>query len=453
MTGVVKSGFSSPKKGKENKNSSNHIPVPSVGKKNAQNDTKPETKDIGDKPTQEQSHYEVEEITSTSNRSVRPQTKILRRPTPNLKHPVIQMDSDDSSGDSSCSDKSKEDNPKRLKTGNESTSSDSASHKPKNFIIYNKNNVEKNTIKSSPKERASTNAVPTIPNPCNSCNRSLAPERLHSHAKKDSRGLMYRKSPSLEIKVMSPQQKLAPTPEKSPTLDVKMTSPQLKVPEISNKSSSIDVKMASPQQKIPEIVNKSSNMDIKMTSPRKKVSDLSEKSDIKMASPQQKLSKLTIKPPSLEIKPTYHQKIPDASSKSLSSDGKIVPKLTKLDKSSAADIKPQQKQTDASDKQIDIKMASPKKKISRSPPYKVLNKINKPMYSEQCVKDGEQSSSTDTLDTNGNTLSVPDSGATTKDEEIEKACYICLKEFKASSLLMHESKCLEVSGHFVFNCR
>ncbi|GIX77713.1 uncharacterized protein CDAR_303331 [Caerostris darwini] len=237
MTGVVTSEFS-PKKGKENKNHPNHIPVPSVVKKNAKNAAKVESKEklnpieknggsknkdttkeqqtnVQDSKTSEDIRKDGEDSSSTSKRSVRPQTKILRRPTPNLKHPVIQVDSDDSSGDSSCSDKSKDDNPKRLKIGNESSDS---THKPKNFIIYNKNNVEKNT-KKEPKERTSATMVsPSIPNPCTSCNRSQAPERLHSHAKRDSRGLMYnRKSPSLDIKMASPQKKAPELPDKPKT--------------------------------------------------------------------------------------------------------------------------------------------------------------------------------------------------------------------------------------------
>ncbi|GFY52834.1 uncharacterized protein TNIN_412681 [Trichonephila inaurata madagascariensis] len=232
MTGVVKSDYS-PKKGKENKNNSNHIPVPNVLRKNAKNEAKVEPKDkldpieksnvvkskeqskqskVDDSKVPEDPPKDNEESSSTSKRSVRPQTKILRRPTPNLKHPVIQVDSDDSSGDSTCSDKIKDDNPKRLKTGSESSDS---THKPKNFIIYNKKNVEKNT-KNAPKERTSATAITTsIPNPCNSCNRSQAPERLHSHAKRDARGLMYSR--------------------KSPSLDIKMSSPQKKVPEVSDK--------------------------------------------------------------------------------------------------------------------------------------------------------------------------------------------------------------------------
>ncbi|GFS81144.1 uncharacterized protein NPIL_254081, partial [Nephila pilipes] len=135
MTGVVKSDFS-PKKGKENKNISNHIPVPNILRKNAKNEAKVEPKDkldpiekndvvkskdpskkskVQENKVPEDSTKDGEEYSSTSKRSVRPQTKILRRPTPNLKHPVIQVDSDDSSGDSTCSDKSKDDNPKRLK--------------------------------------------------------------------------------------------------------------------------------------------------------------------------------------------------------------------------------------------------------------------------------------------------------------------------------------------------
>ncbi|KAG8189294.1 hypothetical protein JTE90_019054 [Oedothorax gibbosus] len=429
MTGVVKAEFS-PKKGKENKNSSNnHIPVPSVVRKNARNDSK----DNDDKSAAV--YYEVVEVTSTSDRSVRPQTKILRRPTPNLNHPVIQFDSDDSSGDSSCSDKSKDDNPKRLKMG-----SDSDGDKPKNFILYNKNNVEKNTIKSSPKERASTNNAappPIIPNPCNSCNRSLAPERLHSHAKKDSRGLMYRKSPSLDLKIeaTSAQQKSA---EKSPT----MASSQHKIPEIISKSPNKDVKMASPHQKIPEILSKSPNTDVKMASPRKKVSEHSENA-IKMAatSPQQKLSKLP-KPPSLEIKPIHHPKIPtpDAhSNKPLTSNGKAIPKLTKLDKPTA-DADAQQKQIESSDKpqHLDTKVATPKKKVSRSNPYRVLNKI--PVQKE-LLKSSEKDI---TEDTSVDSLTVPESAPKAKDDqEIEKACYICFKVFKASVLMLHESRCLE----------
>ncbi|XP_054712305.1 zinc finger protein 474-like isoform X2 [Uloborus diversus] len=219
MTGVVKSDYSSPKKGKENKNFSNHIPTSNVSKKNAKNASKTDAKeletskgeDVSDQTAQktEDSSENVdpkseEVVNSTSKRSIRPQTKILRRPTPNLKHPVIQVDSDDSSGDSSSSDKGKEDNPKRLKMGNDVNES---SPKPKNFIMYNKYNVEKN-IKNGSKERTSATSPSSIPNPCNSCNRSQAPERLHSHAKRDARGLMHRKSPSLDIKMASPQKKV-----------------------------------------------------------------------------------------------------------------------------------------------------------------------------------------------------------------------------------------------------
>ncbi|XP_035204948.1 THO complex subunit 2-like, partial [Stegodyphus dumicola] len=240
MTGVVKSDFS-PKKGKENKNISNRIPTPTVSKKNAKNEAKsvkneivaegssqkhgtkskllpesPKTK-VKDKVSEEIPKSEEDAISSTSKRSVRPQTKILRRPTPNLKHPVIQVDSDDSSGDSSSSDKSKDDNPKRLKMGSENPDS---AHKPKNFVMYNKYNVEKNTkncSKEKPSERSSANAISSIPNPCNSCNRSQAPERLHSHAKKDSRGLMFRRSPTVDVKMVSPQKKILDTIEKDKT--------------------------------------------------------------------------------------------------------------------------------------------------------------------------------------------------------------------------------------------
>ncbi|XP_015906597.2 zinc finger protein 474 [Parasteatoda tepidariorum] len=225
MTGVVKADFS-PKKGKENKNISNHIPTLSVGRKNAKNEAKTSSdtsngakaENLVVNKEQNDQNNNVKNVTpeehsvasnSTSKRSLRPQTKVLRRPTPNLNHPVIQVDSDDSSGDSSCSDKGKEDNPKRLKMA--SDSSDSL-HKPKNFIMYNKYNVDKNT-KHANKERASA-MIAAIPNPCNSCNRSQQPERLHSHAKKDARGLMNRRSPSLDVKMTSPQKKSPETLEK-----------------------------------------------------------------------------------------------------------------------------------------------------------------------------------------------------------------------------------------------
>lgn len=227
MTGVVKTDYS-PKKGKENKNISNHIPVPSTIRKNAKNEAKndltpkKEKKDESTGASTEKSSNEIksnkgngnvtngatkeeeDSSSSTSNRSVRPQTKILRRPTPNLKHPVIQVDSDDS-GDSCSSDKSKDDNPKRLKMGSENVDS---SQKRKNFIMYNKHNVDKkkNGAKDV-KERTSAPLPTSIPNPCNSCSRSQAPERLHSHARRDSRGLMLRRSPAIDVKMGSPQKK------------------------------------------------------------------------------------------------------------------------------------------------------------------------------------------------------------------------------------------------------
>ena len=238
MTGAVKN--ESPKKGKENKNVSNHIPVPSTLRKNAKNEAKndqtpkkekvestSEVTKLTKKLISEKKSDKVEEnvsqnktkedednSSSTSNRSIRPQTKILRRPTPNLKHPVIQVDSDDSGGDSSSSDKSKDDNPKRLKMGVES--SDSSSHKRKNFIMYNKYNVDKN-IKNTVKERTSATVPTAIPNPCNSCNRTQAPERLHSHARKDARGLMNRQSPAMDVRMASPQKKTLSTVSKDKT--------------------------------------------------------------------------------------------------------------------------------------------------------------------------------------------------------------------------------------------
>lgn len=227
MTGVVKSDYS-PKKGKENKNISNHIPVPSTVRKNAKNEAKsdmtpkkekvdrspvemvvkklPADKKSSSKPDESVTKVEEDNSSSTSNRTIRPQTKILRRPTPNLNHPVILVDSDDSSADSSSgSEKNKDDNPKRLKMGNEN-SDPSLHNKRKNFIMYNKNNVDKNT-KNAVKERTSATLVASIPNPCTSCNRSQAPERLHSHARKDARGLMARRSPAVDVKMTSPQKK------------------------------------------------------------------------------------------------------------------------------------------------------------------------------------------------------------------------------------------------------
>ncbi|GIX96446.1 uncharacterized protein CEXT_308691 [Caerostris extrusa] len=276
MIGVVTSEFS-PKKGKENKNHPNHIPVPCVVKKNAKNVAKVESKEklnpiekncgaknkdieqqtnLQDGKTSEDIRKDGEDSSSTSKRSVRPQTKILRRPTPNLKHPVIQVDSDDSSGDSSCSsDKSKDDNPKRFKIGNESSDS---THKPKNFIIYNKNNVEKNT-KKEPKERTSATMVsPSIPNPCTSCNRSQAPERLHSHAKRDSRGLMYnRKSPSLDIKMASPQKK-APELQDKPKTKSKDKSAQVQQDSKGN-----SVSHSASESSVASIVTKHNTLDLK----------------------------------------------------------------------------------------------------------------------------------------------------------------------------------------------
>ncbi|GFT05995.1 uncharacterized protein NPIL_211401 [Nephila pilipes] len=148
----------------------------------------------------------------------------------------------------------------RLKMASES--SDSA-HKPKNFIIYNKKNVEKNT-KNSPKERTSATVVtPSIPNPCNSCNRSQAPERLHSHAKRDSRGLMYSR--------------------KSPSLDIKMSSPQKKIPELSDKvkTKTKESKNAQVQQdhKDNAITHSASDSSVAICAIKDNVLDLKEKCD------------------------------------------------------------------------------------------------------------------------------------------------------------------------------
>lgn len=227
----------SPRKGKENKNNNNnsnqvhskHINNSNtISKENNSteksrnvsdtNNSKLKVfKEVGDKKTDNTPESKTNgngntesptKVVSTSNRSVRPQTKILRRPTPNLKHPVIQVDSDETSD---SQEKSKDDNPKRMKTNDEV--------KPKNFIMYNKYNVEKN-IKHSPKERSSSSkestsvpAVTGIPHPCHSCSRSVAPERLHSHARRDSRGLMLKKIASVDSK-HSPQKKIPENDEK-----------------------------------------------------------------------------------------------------------------------------------------------------------------------------------------------------------------------------------------------
>lgn len=284
MTGAIKN--ESPKKGKENKNVSNHIPVPNTVRRNAKNEAKNDqtpkkekvggtsevtaitkklasekkTKKVEENVSQSISKEEEDNSSSTSNRSIRPQTKILRRPTPNLKHPVIQVDSDDSGGDSSSSDKSKEDNPKRLKMGTEN--SDTSSNKPKNFIMYNKYNVDKN-IKNSVKERTSATVPISVPNPCNSCNRSQAPERLHSHARKDARGLMNRRSPAMDIKMTSPQKK--------PSENVSKDKPRIKESKSSPSTPScpkvVEVQNSSPAHLPSEIQteNKESSSDICVT--------------------------------------------------------------------------------------------------------------------------------------------------------------------------------------------
>lgn len=287
MTGVVKVDYS-PKKGKENKNVSNHIPVSNTLKKNTKNESKNEmtpkkdktdsssgptvtnkklssekkpNKVVGNSPANGSKEEEDSSSCSTTNRTIRPQTKILRRPTPNLNHPVIQVDSDDSGGDSSSSDKSKEDNPKRQKMGNENA--DSSSHKPKNFIMYNKYNVDKNT-KNAIKERNSATLASSIPNPCNSCSRSQAPERLHSHARKDARGLMNRRSPALDVKMTSPQKKpldnLAtknklsksspPSPNCSKEEDTEIVVPEILTPSIQtvNAESASDISVSNENE-------------------------------------------------------------------------------------------------------------------------------------------------------------------------------------------------------------
>lgn len=286
MTGAIKN--ESPKKGKENKNVSNHIPVSNTLRRNAKNEAKneqtPKKEKVGgasevtaitkklasekksnkvdENVSQSKSKEEEDNSSSTSNRSIRPQTKILRRPTPNLKHPVILVDSDDSGGDSSSSDKSKDDNPKRLKMGTENV--DTSANKRKNFIMYNKYNVDKNTKSSSVKERTSATTVPTaVPNPCNSCNRSQAPERLHSHARKDARGLMNRRSPAMDIKMTSPQKK----PLENPSKDKSRIKESKSSPSTPSCPKVVEVQNSSPAHLSTEIQteNKESSSEICVT--------------------------------------------------------------------------------------------------------------------------------------------------------------------------------------------
>lgn len=279
MTGVVKTEYS-PKKGKENKNISNHIPVPSTTfRKNAKNEAltpkkekcvgspevnknaSPEKKSSKVEGAHPQKGTKEEEDSSgsTTNRSIRPQTKILRRPTPNLKHPVIQVDSDDSSGDSSSSDKSKDDNPKRQKMGSENNQ-DISSNKRKNFIMYNKYNVDKNT-KNAVKERTSATIATSIPNPCNSCSRSQAPERLHSHARKDARGLMNRRSPAIDVKMTSPQKKPLDNTARDKVVKNKETK---SIPPSPSHSKEDDTQntVSAPSPSVVQIENKESTSDI-----------------------------------------------------------------------------------------------------------------------------------------------------------------------------------------------
>ncbi|KAF8789706.1 Zinc finger protein 474 like protein [Argiope bruennichi] len=230
-----------------------------------------------------------EESTSTSKNRGAKNQKFLKPKNP-IEHPVIQVDSDDSSGDSGYSEKAKDDNPKRLKMGSETSET---THKPKNFIMYNKNNVEKN-IKNAPKERTSATVIsPSIPNPCNSCNRSQAPERLHSHAKRDSRGLMnYRKLPSFDIKIASPNKKVEKVAEipdkvKTKTKDTKTEQTQKndhkEIPVIhSTSESSVAVcvtkdSILDHKKKCKDVVSEDSTVVPEPDSPKKDLLDIMKK--------------------------------------------------------------------------------------------------------------------------------------------------------------------------------
>lgn len=106
------------------------------------------------KPNTRTLERSTSEITEESEKIERPQTKTLKKPTPNISHPVI--------GDVDDVEKTKKKN------------QENSQPKPKRKYYTER--------KFAVKKAANTKADHRhIPLPCNSCNRSVAPERLHSH--------------------------------------------------------------------------------------------------------------------------------------------------------------------------------------------------------------------------------------------------------------------------------
>ncbi|XP_023242101.1 zinc finger protein 474-like isoform X1 [Centruroides sculpturatus] len=108
----------------------------------------------GSRPNTRTLERSTPEITEESEKIERPQTKTLKKPTPNISHPVI--------GDVDDVEKTKKKNQENTQP------------KPKRKYYRERKFAVKKPANTKVESKS-------IPSPCNSCNRSVAPERLHSH--------------------------------------------------------------------------------------------------------------------------------------------------------------------------------------------------------------------------------------------------------------------------------